>query len=62
MATETGTEHNVIHEMENFGYKKVCTHCFPHLQMEEHKHQQKMFSHNWGKSMLSKAMIFIKAM
>jgi hypothetical protein len=48
MATETGTGHNVIHEMENFGYNKVCTQCFPHLQMEEHKHQQKMFSYNWG--------------
>jgi hypothetical protein len=41
MVTETGTGHNVIHEMENFAYKKVCTQCFPHLQMEEHKHQQK---------------------
>lgn len=38
---ETGTGQNVIHEMENFAYKKVCTHCFPHLQMSEHKHQQK---------------------
>jgi hypothetical protein len=62
MATDTETGDNVIHEMGDFGYNKVCTQCFPHLQMEEHKHQQKMFSYNWGNSMLSKAMIFIIAL
>ena len=41
MAAEIGKEHDVIHVMENFGYEKVCAQWFPHLQMEEYKHQQK---------------------